>query len=116
MNILKRNRETKRETHRIHEGRFEWNFSLKQLGPAPLWVKRRPGLSQDTIVVCPVGVFSASLDCERGSWQSKAARSRLVTFVFHRRHDGLDYGMNGDRLTSLIYILLRKYVSGVVPV
>lgn len=51
-----------------------------------------PRPPQDTMVVSPAGVFSASLS--GGSWQLAAARSRLMTIFSHRRHEGLKYGQN----------------------
>lgn len=51
-----------------------------------------PRPPQDTMVVSPAGVFSASLS--GGSWQLAAVRSRLMTIFSHRRHEGLKYGQN----------------------
>lgn len=53
-----------------------------------------PRPPQDIMVMSPAGVFSASLS--GGSWQSAAARSRLMTIFTHRRHEGLKYGQHGE--------------------
>lgn len=51
---------------RDSRGTYEWRLSLTQLGSPPLCGDGSPGSLRDTEVASPAGVFSASLDRERG--------------------------------------------------